>query len=169
MFTRTENLRLGLIKFQEELNRTWNRDICKNFDEMAGRLGEIPDETKELVDLQRYLQTCMKETVPSLMKRISIATQRVLFLLDCTILPKEDIQLNTRVFHWPKDMAAVFDLAKTRIGNKRDQVEDALRERVDKFETKVNKASKDLELFMRNDPPVLTMDEMRSSSSLIDK
>ena len=30
------------------------------------------------------------------MKRISIATQRVLFLLDCTILPKEDIQLNTR-------------------------------------------------------------------------
>ena len=43
-----------------------------------------------------------------------------------------------RVFHWPKDMAAVFDLAKTRIGNKRDQVEDALRDRVDKFETKVS-------------------------------
>ena len=35
-------------------------------------------------------------------------------------------------------MAAVFDLAKTRIGNKRDQVEDALRERIDKFETKVS-------------------------------
>ena len=29
------------------------REICKNFDEMAGRLGEIPDETKELVELQR--------------------------------------------------------------------------------------------------------------------
>ncbi len=37
------------------------------------------------------------------------------------------------------DMAAVFDLAKTRIGNKRDQVEDALRDRVDKFEKKVCK------------------------------
>jgi hypothetical protein len=37
------------------------------------------------------------------------------------------------------DMAAVFDLAKTRIGNKRDQVEDALRDRVDKFEKKVSK------------------------------
>ena len=104
--------------------------------------------------LARYLQTCMKETVPALMKRIAIATQRVghfnhclldkrmttilreiwwrphycsflhpslkdktenikfgaenanidgpspfqvLFLLECTILPKEDIQLNTRV------------------------------------------------------------------------
>ena len=47
------------------------------------------------------------------------------------------LNLLFRVFHWPKDMAAVFDLAKTRIGNKRDQVEDALRERVDRFETKV--------------------------------
>ncbi len=37
------------------------------------------------------------------------------------------------------DMAAVFDLAKTRIGNKRDQVEDALRDRVDKFEKKARK------------------------------
>ena len=34
-------------------------------------------------------------------------------------------------------MAAVFDLSKTRIGNKRDQVEDSLRERIDKFETMV--------------------------------
>ena len=31
-----------------------SREICKNFDEMAGRLGEIPDETKELVELQRW-------------------------------------------------------------------------------------------------------------------
>ena len=33
----------------------------------------------------------------------------------------------------------------------------------------VNKATKDLDLFMRKDPPVLTMDEMRGSSALIDK
>ena len=34
---------------------------------------------------------------------------------------------------------------------------------------KVNKATKDLDLFMRKAPPVLTMDEMRTSSTLIDK
>ena len=56
------------------------------------------------------------------MSRIGIATQRVLFLLDCTLLPTEDIQLNTRVFQWPKDMASVFELAKTRTGHRRDQV-----------------------------------------------
>ena len=65
-------------------------------------MGEIPDETKELVELQRYLKTSMNETMPALMARIEEATQRVLFLLGCTILPMEDIQLNTRVFQWPK-------------------------------------------------------------------
>ncbi len=33
----------------------------------------------------------------------------------------------------------------------------------------MNKAAKDLDLFMRKDPPVLTMDEMRSSAAIIDK
>jgi hypothetical protein len=59
---------------------------------------------QELVDLQRYLTVSMKDTVPLLMTRIVTATQRVLFLLDSTILLKEDIQLNTRVFHWPKGL-----------------------------------------------------------------
>ena len=104
------------------MNRTWNRSICNQFDEMATRLGEIPDETKELVDLQRYLKASMTETMPGLMRKISTATQRILFLLDCTLLPTEDIQLNTRVFQWPKDMASVFELAKTRTGHRRDQV-----------------------------------------------
>jgi hypothetical protein len=51
-------------------------------------------------------------------------------------------------------MAAVFDLAKTRIGNKRDQVEDALRDRVDKFEKKVRKK---LTFTIKNN--VLTLEE----------
>ena len=64
----------------------------------------------------------MNETMPGLMEKIAVATQRVLFLLDCTLFPTEDIQLNTRVFQWPKDMASVFELAKTRTGHRRDQV-----------------------------------------------
>ena len=31
---------------------------------MATRLGEIPDKTRELVELQRYLKTSMTETLP---------------------------------------------------------------------------------------------------------
>lgn len=136
---------------------------------MATRLGEIPEETKELVDLQRYLKTSMNETMPELMTKINTATQRILFLLDCTILPTEDIQLNTRVFQWPKDMASVFELAKTRTGHRRDQVEEDLRARIDRFEAFLQRINKELEAFVKKDPPVLTMDEMKNSVVIIDK
>ena len=45
--------RTSLIRWQVDTNKTWNRQICNQFDEMAPKLGEIPDKTKELVELQR--------------------------------------------------------------------------------------------------------------------
>ena len=111
----------------------------------------------------------MTETMPLLNQKITIATQRVLFLLDCTLLPTEDIQLNTRVFQWPKDMASVFELSKTRTGHKRDIVEEELRKQIDEFEDKLKVTNRELELFMKKDPPVLTMDEMRGCVQTIDK
>ncbi len=164
-----QELHDSLIRHQVDVNRTWNRGICNQFDEMATRLGEIPDETKELVDLQRYLKASMTETMPGLMRRIGTATQRILFLLDCTVLPTEDIQLNTRVFQWPKDMASVFELAKTRTGHRRDQVEEDLRARIDKFEAFLKRTNRELESFIKKDPPVLTMDEMRSAVTAVDR
>ena len=47
-----------------DTNRKWNREICDQFDKMATRLGEIPDKTRELVELQRYLKASMTETLP---------------------------------------------------------------------------------------------------------
>jgi dynein heavy chain len=60
-------------------------------------------------------------------------------------------------------------LAKTRTGHKRDQVEEDLRGQIDKFEEKLKVTNKELETFMKKDPPVLTMDEMRTSVQVIDK
>eukprot|EP00095_Tigriopus_kingsejongensis_P002576 maker-scaffold274_size229011-snap-gene-1.23 protein:Tk02576 transcript:maker-scaffold274_size229011-snap-gene-1.23-mRNA-1 annotation:"hypothetical protein LOTGIDRAFT_210054" len=169
MVSLCQELYESLIKHQVDTNRLWNRNICNEFDKMATKLGDIPEQTKALVELQRYLKLSMSESLPELMSRINVATQRVLFLLDCTLLPTEDIQLNTRVFQWPKDMASVFELAKTRTGHRRDQVEEDLRLRIDKFEIVLQKLSQDLEVFMKKDPPVLTMDEMKLSVSTIDK
>ncbi len=66
-------------------------------------------------------------------------------------------------------MASVFELAKTRTGHRRDQVEDDLRGRIDKFEATMKRINKELEAFTKKDPPVLTMDEMKTSVTVIDK
>ena len=52
------------VYLQVDTNRKWNREICDQFDKMATRLGEIPDKTRELVELQRYLKASMTETMP---------------------------------------------------------------------------------------------------------
>ena len=41
--------------------------------------------------------------------------------------------------------------------------------RIDKFEEVMKKINKELETFMKKDPPVLTMDEMKSNVAIIDK
>ena len=43
------SLRNSLILWQVDMNRKWNRKICNQFDEMATKLGEIPEKTKDLV------------------------------------------------------------------------------------------------------------------------
>ena len=52
------------LQLKVDTNRKWNREICDQFDKMATRLGEIPDKTRELVELQRYLKASMTETLP---------------------------------------------------------------------------------------------------------
>ena len=43
------------------------------------------------------------------------------------------------------------------------------RARVDRFDDQLKSTSRELDIFMKKDPPVLTMDEMRSSVQVIDK
>ena len=149
---RTDDLRLGLIRYQEELNRTWNRCFggrvwvwsapscsgrfaktlmrwlgdwarsrtrprnwwtCKGvtahftkmffsaicFVQVPADLYEGNSPRSHEKDLHRYAKGIQLIWSPLL---LLLSNLQVLFLLDCTILPKEDIQLNTRVFHWPK-------------------------------------------------------------------
>lgn len=50
------------------------------------------------------------------------------------IIPEEDIQLNSRVFLWPKDMEQVLDLSSTRISHRREIAEGVLRNKCAEFE-----------------------------------
>lgn len=72
----------------------------------------------------------------------------------------EDIQLNGRVFQWPKDMEVVIDLASQRLALKRDQAETVLRNKVVQFDIKLVKHKKQLNQFKKKDPPLLTIEEM---------
>ena len=43
-----------------------------------------------------------------------------------------------------------------------------MRARIDEFEERLKFTNREMDIFMKKDPPVLTMDEMRSSVKVID-
>nr|CAD7402964.1 unnamed protein product [Timema poppensis] len=84
------------------------------------------------------------------------------------VLTTEDIQLNSRVFLWPKDMESVLELSQTRLSHRREMVEQVLRNKRAEFDTKLVAHQKELEVFKRKDPPILTMDEMVDNVETVD-
>lgn len=50
------------------------------------------------------------------------------------LLLVDDIQLNSRVFLWPKDMEQCLDLSANRIAHRREMVESALRNKRAEFD-----------------------------------
>lgn len=57
-------------------------------------------------------------------------------------------------------MEVVIELASQRLTLKRDQAENILKNKVVQFDIKLIKHKKQLQMFKKKDPPILTMDEM---------
>ncbi len=74
----------------------------------------------------------------------------------CIYLPVEDIKLNTTVFHWPETISQVFELSQSRIGNRREQVEDELKKKVSNFEEKLNEYQKEIDSFRKKEVSLVT-------------
>ncbi|XP_037073993.1 dynein heavy chain 3, axonemal-like [Pollicipes pollicipes] len=83
--------------------------------------------------------------------------------MDYVVLPPDDLALNARVFHWPENIEAVFDLSHSRLRHRRAAAEEALGTRLESFAEKLDEYNKALEAFKKKDSPVLNMEEMKSN------
>lgn len=81
---------------------------------------------------------------------------------------EDDLQLNTRVFLWPKDMEAVIELALQRLNMRRDQAENELKYKRQLFERNLTKHAQMLAAFKKKDPPMLTLEEMKENVEIIE-
>ncbi|KAB0793663.1 hypothetical protein PPYR_13283 [Photinus pyralis] len=155
-----DELRTHIVEIFIKRNFARNRKICDMFDEMSQRVSESTDTVAALVELQNYVIECRDVTLFNLRESIRETAEDVLFLMNYAHLSLEDIQLNCRVFMWPKDMEVVIDLAFQRLTLKREQAEAMLKSRLVQFEQKLIKHKKQLNMFKKRDPPILTIDEM---------
>ncbi|KAL8573170.1 Dynein heavy chain 3, axonemal [Nucella lapillus] len=164
---RAQRLKERLVAFEVDENRDLNRSICKRYDEMADKVSDIPDATKELVDIQQFLRQSEDVTVYKLKDEISEAASRLMFLLDYAIFPFEDIKLNSTVFHWPEHIQTVFELSNNRMASKRENLEEDLRKRVSAFEDKLGDFMKEVESFKKKE--FMSSDEMKSNVEILSR
>lgn len=165
---------------------------------MSLHAGERPKETPEVVALQNYLTQCREERMYQLTSEIKQVAQRVIFLLTHAILdrrffrntqalsrsndddvhltflplwlfPEEDINLNSRLFLWPKELEKVLDLSGARLSVVRDNLETSLRERRVKFEQYLMTEKKKMDHFRtREIREMLSLDDLRDKVDTVD-
>lgn len=155
---------------------------------MSQRVSETPETVVEIVDLTNYMIECRDVTMYNLREQIRNTSESVLFLMEYAHLPSNilfsctdfnlmfriiisvtDIHLICRALMWPKDMEAVLELAFSRIQIRRDKAEKVLRKKRIMFDAKLDKHQKQLDMFRKKDPPLLTMDDMIESVATIEE
>lgn len=72
--------------------------ICQKYDEITETISSVPENTKQLVTLDKFIVKTTEETVFKLIDEIKIAIFRLRFLMDCATLScMSNILLNTQL------------------------------------------------------------------------
>lgn len=154
--------------FQDE-NYSINRRICDTFDEMSTNLGTTPETVVEIVQLTNYAIECRDIKMYNLKEEIRNTADTLLFLMEYALLPSDHIILNCSAMMWPRNMENVIEMAWSRIQIRRDKAEQVLRKKRQVFETRLEKHFKQLELFKKRDPPLLTTEDMEDAVQTIEE
>ncbi|XP_071052042.1 dynein axonemal heavy chain 3 isoform X2 [Onthophagus taurus] len=162
------DMRLYIVNIFVTANYKNNRAICNTFDEMSLKMNELPETVQELVALQNYVVESRDVTLYKLKENIRETGENLLFLMDYAILTSDDINLNSRVFLWPKDMENVIEMALQRLTIKRDQAEAELRNKRMIFDATLLKHEKLLKMFQKKDPTVLSPEEIADNVDLVE-
>ncbi|KAH1026251.1 hypothetical protein HUJ05_010798 [Dendroctonus ponderosae] len=163
LYSIIDDLRMKIVDYFIDENHALNRSICDMFDEMSQKVSGTPETVADLVELQNYVIECRDVTMYNLKDQIRKTAENVNFLMQHAHLTSEDVSLNSRVFLWPKDMEAVIELAIQRLNMKREQAEQALKNRRIQFDAKLKRHEKLLSNFKKKDPPMLTVEEMEEN------
>ncbi|NXN55853.1 DYH3 protein, partial [Rynchops niger] len=159
---RIQNLKDRLIEFEVMENRELNERICNEYNLIANRLSEVPLSAEEIVEFDAYLKKSSEVTVPKLRQEVVEAAHRLEFLMNYADLSYDDINLNSRVFHWPDQIEIVFENSREQLYNRRKHAEMVLLERCSQFEETLEGYNREVESYKKRD--VMTIEEMKNNA-----
>ncbi|CAG5890787.1 unnamed protein product [Menidia menidia] len=150
-----------IITFEVEENRTINKGICQEYEDITETVRETPETTEKLVALNQYLKKTKDVTIHKLIDEIEVASYRLSFLMDYATLPPDDLRLNSCVFQWPSQILVELEDNKERLVITRTQAEDHLQTRVYDFDQTLQELDIEIQTFKKKD--VMKMEEMKNN------
>ncbi|XP_055503511.1 dynein axonemal heavy chain 12 [Leucoraja erinacea] len=95
----------GLVaKHREE-----NERICQEFENIVDKALNIPEATKEMLEMIDYVNEAKSKGIAALNERIKELHLRLEYLLDVYIFDQTDLDLHVTVLLWPKKIVPIFD------------------------------------------------------------
>uniref|UniRef100_A0A3Q2NRV0 Dynein axonemal heavy chain 12 n=1 Tax=Fundulus heteroclitus TaxID=8078 RepID=A0A3Q2NRV0_FUNHE len=99
-----------LLKTLVTKHREQNQLICSEFETINNKALEVPENTDAIAQMVDYINFTKTKGVKDLDEKIQEASTRLLYLLDVYFMEPEDLELNSTVFLWPKNILNAFEL-----------------------------------------------------------
>ncbi|XP_029975539.1 dynein heavy chain 12, axonemal [Salarias fasciatus] len=97
-----------LLKKLVSRHREQNTQICSEFETIRKKATEVTESTEQMAQLSEYVSVTKTKSIAVLNEKIKEAYHRLVYLLDVYIFEPEDLELNSTVFLWPKNILHVF-------------------------------------------------------------
>ncbi|XP_052080869.1 dynein axonemal heavy chain 7-like isoform X1 [Mytilus californianus] len=124
-----------------------NERLKKEYEEIAQKALTTPANTEQLMELKVYIEKVESDIIFQLEKKLVESKDRLTFLFDHTTFQSADLKLNAGVFIWHQRMPAVFNEHKVIVAEKRNQYEDSLKVRRERFQEELDSYLKQVEEF----------------------
>lgn len=144
---RVGRLKERLVTYCVEQNRDANRILCKQYEEISDKVSKQPATTAELVEIVEFLSKSNETTIYQLLTKVGEAKERLMFLLDFSIMPIDDLKLNSQVFFWPELIIQKLETNQTRLQGIREKREEKLRDQIQRFDEKLKEMMKRVETY----------------------
>ncbi|CAH1783738.1 unnamed protein product, partial [Owenia fusiformis] len=153
-----EDLKMGLANAARGLadillnkvatnHRNENKEICEAFHTMKEKALKEPESSEELIEMTAFIENARTYGMIKLNERIKSAYERLQYLLDSYLFNQEDLDLNSEVLKWPKEINPIFDENEELVDKSKQEGERMLLERKEKVMLELEKLKQRVDEF----------------------
>ncbi|KAG5839016.1 hypothetical protein ANANG_G00229870 [Anguilla anguilla] len=124
-----------------------NLKLCREFEVMRDKVLKVPETTEEMTALAAFISHSRTKGMEELYVKIMETHRRLNILLDLHLFEPEDLELNSTVLLWPRNMLPVFDLGDEVLLSAKRKGEEELLVRRERLVLELEKLGNRLEEF----------------------